>query len=163
MIERRTVLGAVAATAAVTLAETAQADPAARAVVEAIYSRIFSVGGSPDVMAEADKLMAPNFESIGDYSGKSKKREELAKQIQMFHQLIPDLTWTPVEIIESGNRFVVRSKATGTPKGPLFGVDGKGKSFAIMSIDIHEVNGGQVTRVHHVEDWAGALRQLAAQ
>ena len=132
-------------------------------VVEAMYARFFSAGGAPDSAVEGEKLMAPGFESIGDYSGKSKKRDELIKQIQGFHKLVPDLKWEPQDIIEAGNRFIVRSRATGTPKGPLFGVDGKGKSFTLMSIDIHEVAGGQIVRVYHVEDWAGALRQLSAQ
>jgi len=163
MIERRTLLAAAAAS---TVAGTSSAVLAAsgdRAVVEAMYAMILSAGGAKDVMAEAGRLMAADFESIGDFSGKPKKREELAKQIQMFHQLIPDLKWSPVDIIESGNRFVVRSRASGTPKGPFFGVDGKGKSFTIMSIDIHEVVNGKIARVYHVEDWAGALRQLSAQ
>ena len=80
-----------------------------------------------------------------------------------FHQLIPDLTWSIEEVLQAGNRYVVRGKATGTPKGPLFGVDGKGKSFTILSIDIHEVKDGRIVTSYHVEDWAGALQQLAAK
>jgi predicted ester cyclase len=139
------------------------AAPGDRAIVEAMYARFFSAGGAPDLAVEGEKLLAPGFESIGDYSGKAKKRDELIKQIQGFHKLVPDLIWQPEEIIEAGNRFIVRSRATGTPKGPLFGVDGKGKAFTLMSIDIHEVAGGQIVRVYHVEDWAGAMRQLSAQ
>jgi predicted ester cyclase len=141
----------------------ALAAPGDRAIVEAMYARFFSAGGAPDIAVEGERLMAPGFESIGDYAGKNKKRDELIKQIQGFHKLVPDLKWQPEEIIEAGNRFIVRSRATGTPKGPLFGVDGKGKGFTLMSIDIHEVAGGQIVRVYHVEDWAGAMRQLSAQ
>jgi len=57
--------------------------------------------------------------------------------------------------------FVVRGRASGTPQGPLFGVDGKG--FDIMSIDIHRVQDGRIVESYHVEDWAGALRQLSAK
>ena len=163
MIERRNVITAALAAAMAGTALTVQAAPGDRAVVEAMYAQIFSADGAKDVQAEAERLMAADFESIGDYSGKPKRREELARQLVMFRQLIPDLKWVPVEIIESGNRFVVRGKATGTPKGPLFGVDGAGKSFTIMSIDIHEVVNGKVARVYHIEDWAGALRQLAGK
>lgn len=163
MRQRRTWRSIAAAACGIVAATAATAGPAERAVVEAMYSQIFSADGAKDVKAEAERLMAPDFESIGDYSGKAKKREELARQIEMFRQLIPDLKWTAVDIIENGNRFVVRGRATGTPKGPLFGVDGKGKSFTIMSIDIHEVVNGKVARVYHIEDWAGALRQLSAQ
>ncbi|HRK25337.1 MAG TPA: ester cyclase [Beijerinckiaceae bacterium] len=133
-----------------------------RVAVEAFYGAFLTANGQ-DVAAEGEKVMAPGFESIGDFSGKSKKRDELIQQIQGFHKLVPDLKWQPEEIIEAGNRIVVRSRASGTPRGPLFGVDGKGKSFTLMSIDIHEVVGGRIARVYHVEDWAGALRQLSAQ
>jgi len=64
------------------------------------------------------------------------------------------------KMIQDGNKIVVRSRATGTPKGPLFGVDGKGKGFDILTIDIHTVENGKITRSYHVEDWAGALQQL---
>lgn len=70
------------------------------------------------------------------------------------------MTWKVEEMIQAGNRVIVRGRATGTPKGPLFGVDGKGKSFMIMSIDIHTLENGKIAKTYHIEDWAGALRQL---
>jgi len=54
----------------------------------------------------------------------------------------------------------MRSRATGTPKGPLFGVDGEGRSFDILTIDIHTVENGKIVTSYHLEDWAGALQQL---
>ena len=63
-------------------------------------------------------------------------------------------------MIQAGDRVIVRGRASGTPKGPLFGVDGKGKSFTIMSIDIHTIKDGKIVKTYHVEDWAGALAQL---
>lgn len=62
-----------------------------------------------------------------------------------------------------GDKVVVRSRATGTPNGPLFGVDGKGKSFDILTIDIHTVEDGKIVRSYHLEDWAGALQQLKSK
>lgn len=32
-----------------------------------------------------------------------------------------------------------------------------------MTIDIHTVRDGKLAVAHHVEDWAGALRQLAGK
>lgn len=163
MPNRRAILASVVAAVAIpAIATPALANPADKAVVEAFYSAFLTVKGQ-DVAAEGARLMAPNFESVGDYSGKAKGREDLITQIQRFHKLVPNLKWEPVEILEVGARYVVRSRASGTPNGPLFGVDGKGKSFTMMTIDIHEVAGGQLVRAYHVEDWAGALRQLSAQ
>ncbi|MEM6744019.1 MAG: ester cyclase, partial [Pseudomonadota bacterium] len=79
-------------------------------------------------------------------------------------QVVPDLTWTPEEIIELDGRFVVRGTARGTPVGPFFGVDpATGKSFEIMSIDILTLEGGLITHVYHLEDWTGAVAQLTAE
>jgi predicted ester cyclase len=157
MIDRRHL---VAATAMAFVPANAFAND--RSVVESFYTQFLSADGAKDVVAEGARIMTESFESYGDYSGKAKRRDELVKLIIGFRALIPDLRWTPVEILEAGGRFVVRGRAQGTPKGPLFGVDGKGKAFSVMSIDIHELSGGRISRVYHVEDWAGALRQLAA-
>lgn len=159
MHTRRTI---VTTAAAVALAAPVAAQTGDRAIVDAFYTR-FLTSGPHDVAAEGARIMDAAFESIGDYSGKSKSRDELIRQIQGFHKLVPDLKWSPEDVIESGNRYVIRSRASGTPKGPLFGVDGKGKSFTLMSIDIHEVRNGKIVKVYHVEDWATALRQLSAQ
>lgn len=59
--------------------------------------------------------------------------------------------------------MIVRSRATGTPVAPFLGVDGQGRSFDIMTIDIHELEEGKIVRSHHVEDWAGALQQLSGR
>lgn len=146
--------------AAVLAVPAANAQTGDRAVVEAFYTQLLNPSGAKDKVAEAERILAPNFQSLGDYSGKVKTRDELAKQLTGFAQLIPDLNWKIEEILQSGNRYIVRGRASGTPKGPLFGVDGKGKSFTLMSIDIHEVAGGKIVKVYHVEDWAGALAQL---
>lgn len=114
--------------------------------------------------AEAFKAaVSDNWESIGDYSGKFKTSGQFIGQLDGFSKLIPDLNWAMEEVIDAGDRVIVRGRASGTPKGPLFGVDGKGKGFDILSIDIHTIEDGKITRTHHVEDWAGALRQLSAE
>lgn len=158
-LTRRLALTCAAALTSIapTLAQTAD-----KAIVEAFYTQLINPAGAKDKMAEAERILAPGFQSIGDYSGKVKTRDELAKQLAGFAQFMPDLSWKIEEILQSGNRFIVRGRASGTPKGPLFGVDGKGKGFTLMSIDIHEVVDGKIVKVYHVEDWAGALRQLQA-
>lgn len=102
------------------------------------------------------------WQSIGDYSGKNKKRDQFIGQVNgFFAKQMPNINWQVQEMIQEGNKVVVRSRATATPKGPLFGVDGKGNSFDILTIDIHTLNNGKIVSTYHVEDWAGALRQLA--
>jgi ferredoxin-nitrate reductase len=62
-----------------------------------------------------------------------------------------------------GDRVIVRSEASGTPAGEFFGVPHGGKSFKLMSIDVHTIEGGKIVRSYHVEDWLGAVRQLSGK
>lgn len=112
-----------------------------------------------DLGAIAERVLAPDWKS---YAGERqfKGRDAFVAQAAAFGQLIPDLRWDIKEVLVHGNRVVVRSEASGTPAGPFFGVQPSGKSFSIMAIDIHTIAGGKITTSYHVEDWAGAIRQL---
>jgi predicted ester cyclase len=125
-----------------------------------LYGEVFSATTAPDLASRLARVLAPAWESIGDYSGAKKTRDQFTAQLTGFGKLIPDLTWKIEELIEAGNRVIVRGRASGTPVGELFGVPAGGKKFEIMSIDIHTLEAGMIVRTHHVEDWAGALRQL---
>ena len=83
-----------------------------------------------------------------------------AKQVTGFMKLMPDMAWKVEEVLQSGNRFIVRGRAKGTPNGPLFGVEPAGRTFEILSIDVHALEGGKIMQTYHVEDWAGAIAQL---
>lgn len=133
-----------------------------RAVVEPFYA--FLSNPTSDVHAEAARAaMADGWVSIGDYSGKKKSEDQFIGQIGGFGKLVPDMNWEMVEVIEAGDKVIVRGRATGTPQGPMFGVDGQGRGFDIMSIDVHRIKDGKIVETHHVEDWSTALRQLAGK
>jgi predicted ester cyclase len=158
----RTAALAAAVTMAATMAATTIAQAGQRTVVEPFYAFLSNPSSEAHAKA-ARENMSDNWQSVGDYSGKSKSVDGFIGQISGFGKLIPDLEWEMVEVVESDNRVIVRGRATGTPKGPMFGVDGQGRSFEIMSIDIHTIKDGRIVRSYHVEDWAGALRQLSGR
>ena len=133
-----------------------------KATVQTFYDFLSNPGSA--AAAKAFKAnTAENWESIGDYSGKNKSRDAFAGQVGGFGKLIPDLKWEVQAMHQDGNSITVRSRATGTPVGPLFGVDGEGRSFDIMTIDIHTLENGKIVRSYHIEDWAGAMRQLSGR
>lgn len=134
----------------------------AKSNVQKFYDLLSNPGSKPHVTA-FQNVTTDNWESVGDYSGKNKSRKAFIGQMGGFAKLIPDLKWAVQAIHQDGNFVIVRSRATGTPAGPLFGVDGKGRSFDIMTIDIHELQNGKIINTHHVEDWAGALQQLSGR
>ena len=84
--------------------------------------------------------------------------------LSAFGGLIPDLEWQIQDIWQDGDTYIVRGIATGTPQGPFLGVDpATGKSFEIMSIDVHRVEDGRLKESYHVEEWLKAIGQLRAQ
>jgi predicted ester cyclase len=89
-------------------------------------------------------------------------RDEVMAGIAQRLKTIPDLKWEIKEILVAGNHVTVRGEATGTPSGELMGTPTNGKSFRLMSIDVHTLEGGKIARTYHVEDWQGAFRQLSA-
>lgn len=90
--------------------------------------------------------------------------EGMFTTLQAFGGLIPDLKWEVQEIWQDGDTYIVRGRATGTPVGPFLGVDpATGKSFDIMSIDVHRVEDGRLKESYHIEEWLTAIGQLTAQ
>lgn len=150
----------LASTAIATFATGAFADDTA--TVTTFYD-LLSNPGSQELVADFQEATSKDWISLGDYTGNNKSREAFLGQMGGFAQLIPDLNWEIKDMHQDGDTVIVRSRATGTPVAPFFGVDGEGRSFDIMTIDVHELKDGVVVRTYHVEDWAGALQQLAGK
>ena len=90
-------------------------------------------------------------------------RDEVIAGIGQRLKSVPDLKWEIKEILVSGSQVTVRGEATGTPAGEFMGAPHSGKSFKLMSIDVHTLEGGKMVRSYHIEDWLGAVRQLSAK
>jgi len=90
-------------------------------------------------------------------------RDEVIAGIGQRLKSVPDLKWEIKEILVSGNQVTVRGEATGTPAGEFMGAPHTGKSFKVMSIDVHTLEGGKMVRSYHIEDWLGAVRQISAK
>jgi predicted ester cyclase len=88
-------------------------------------------------------------------------RAEVLAGVTQRLKAIPDLKWEIKEVLVSGDRVIVRGEASGTPAGELMGSPTNGKSFKLMSLDVHTLVGGKIARTYHVEDWQGAFRQMA--
>lgn len=131
------------------------------AFVRRFYTQALTVNADFTPDAVLNEVLADGFQSIN--SQEIKDKATLIRQVGFFWKLIPDLAWAPQDIVvgADGRKVVVRSIATGSPKGNFMGIELDGsRSFRIDTIDIHEVEAGQVLRVHHLEDWATAMKQL---
>ncbi len=128
-------------------------------LVKQFYTDCLTVNNHTDVAKVMGNLLADDFQSIN--AKETKGKAALIGQIQFFWKLVPDLKWIPLEILQDGNRFIVRSTFSGTPNGDFMGLRTDGtKTFTTMSIDIHTVDNNKITTVYHVEEWATAMAQL---
>jgi hypothetical protein len=159
---RRISLAGVALIAALALPASAQST--AEGIPESLTLFYDALSAAPrkDVPGLIRRATASDWVSCGcnDICG---AREQVIAAIAARHASIPDLKWTIRDVLVSGNRVVVRGEATGTPAGDFNGVPYGGKSFRIMSIDVHTMEAGRIARSYHVEDWIGAVRQLSAK
>jgi len=133
----------------------------ARAAVAPFYKALNAkfTKDSADLIRQAT---APEWTSCGG-NDVCNTRDEVIAGIGGRLKSVPDLKWQIKEILVSGNQVTVRGEATGTPSGEFFGTPHSGKSFKIMSIDVHTIEGGKMVRSYHIENWIGAVRQLGAK
>jgi predicted ester cyclase len=131
-------------------------------IVRPFYDFCLTVRPTADVSQVArvmGELLADDFRSVN--SAETKSKSQLIAQVQFFWRLIPDLVWAPQELLQDGNKVVVRSLATGSPRGDFMGLSLDGsRSFRIMTIDIHTLVGRRIIDVHHLEEWTTAIKQL---
>ena len=153
------------AIAAVAMVATPLAAQAAtdREIVAEFYTRLLSGTTQPDLQARVAEVLSPSWQSLGGYNQPAKTREQFLAELQGIGQVAPDLTWKVEEILQSGNRFIVRGHASATPVRPFLDVAPGTRGFEIMSIDIHTVENHKIVKSYHVEDWYGATQQLKAK
>ncbi len=157
-----TALKLVAASSVAAFSFASSVFAGSKETVQVFYDLLSNPGSASHAAAFTD-VTSDDWESIGNYSGKNKMRDGFLGQVGGFSKLIPDLEWAVQDMHVAGDFVTVRSRATGTPVAPLFGVDGQGRSFDIMTIDIHELSDGKIVRTYHIEDWAGAIQQLSGK
>jgi len=153
----RTIL---AATTALALTATAAFAGDDKATVQIFYDLLSNPGSETHTEAFT-KVVADDWESVGSYVEDPNTKDGFLGLMGAFSQLVPNIDWKVEAMHQDGNFVTVRSRATGTPAGEFFGVNGEGRSFDIQTIDIHELKDGVIVRSYHVEDWAGALQQLS--
>lgn len=80
--------------------------------------------------------------------------------IEGLFDIVPDINVEMLQMTVDGSTIAVRSELSGTPRTD-FMVPYTGRSFSIMTIDLHEVGAdGRLATLYHLEDWGTAIRQL---
>jgi steroid delta-isomerase-like uncharacterized protein len=73
-----------------------------------------------------------------------------------------DVQWTLEETVAEGEKVAARFTMRGTHTGPFMGVPPSGKSFAVTSMAIYRLSGGQIVEEHGLPDMLGILQQIGA-
>ena len=128
-------------------------------VLQTLYMKALTVNTETTPSEALNAILIDNFRSHGSVSTKDK--DDFIRMLNMFWKIIPDLKWEPQEILTEGEKYVVRSRTTGTPNSNFLGIEANGtKSFDIMTIDIHKIQNGKIIEIYHCEDWETAVRQI---
>lgn len=113
----------------------------------------------PDLL---DKILAPDWQDMPMTEGQAPGRDGFKPFVGGFHTMFPDLKVVNEDIIDAGDKVIVRSTLSGTQAAAFAGFPSKGKSFSILAIDIHQFEGDRVVKTWHVENWLGGLYQMGA-
>lgn len=77
-------------------------------------------------------------------------------------EMAPSLRIDVKEVLVEDDMVAVRSRLTATHDGDMFGVPATGRTFEIMTMDMHRFDGDRIAETWHVEDWLSALEQIGA-
>ena len=72
----------------------------------------------------------------------------------------PDLHLTIKDMLQDGDKVIVRAEMAGTQREAFLGFPTKNRTMTIQVVDIHEFKDGKIVRTWHTEDWMTGLRQL---
>ena len=85
-------------------------------LVKSFYSELLSDTTASDMADRTKKILSDHWTTNEEEKGHA----GFAKTLAYFGSIIPDLKWEVVDVLQDGNRYVVRGKATGTPVKALF-------------------------------------------
>lgn len=153
----------IAAGALAALSSSGLADPSydadqAVALVRPIYEAL-TASSAEEIRSLLETGTSRDWQNCASNDGCETREATITRWTARISR-VADFHFDIREILVSGNKIIVRSEAAGAPSGPFMGVDPQGRSFKVMTLDIHEIANGKVVRTFHVEDWGLATRQL---
>lgn len=80
--------------------------------------------------------------------------------LAMMRGAMPDVKWTPEEMITDGDKIMVRFTMTGTQTNPFMNIPPTGRSINVTAINIYEFRNGKIVREHGLPDLFTMLMQL---
>jgi len=107
-----------------------------------------------------DRILHETWVDIPSPPGTPAGPEGVKPLLAVLTTTFPDLTLTIEDILQEGDKVVVRARMAGTQKEAFMGFPSKNRKMDIQVVDIHEFKDGKIVRTWHTEDWMSGLRQL---
>ena len=158
-MKKRSLLLAVPAAAALALRLSAPAAAGAESAEKQV-ARLWYEAFTRHDAALLGSILGENWVDIPSPPEPQKGPEICKMLLTQLTASFPDFKVVVEDVIQEGNKVVVRSHITATQTGAFMGFPASGRSISIQAVDIHEVQDGRIARTWHTEDWLTGLRQL---
>ena len=109
-----------------------------------------------------DQILSPDWRDIPAAPNQPEGPAGVKPLLAGLRTAFPDLNLTIKDILQDGEKVVVRAEMTGTQKEAFMNFPSKNRKMTIQVVDIHEFKDGKIFRTWHTEDWMTGLRQLGA-
>ena len=127
-----------------------------KALARRIYDEVFT----EDNLDLIDELLHDDFVEHEQIPGVPTGKEAPRAFMTMARNAFPDFRMTALDILQDGNKVMVRARAAGTHKGEFMGIPATGNEFDIAVMDILEYEGDKVIGHWGVMDMAAMMDQL---
>jgi steroid delta-isomerase-like uncharacterized protein len=107
-----------------------------------------------------DRILSENWIDIPAAPGQPAGPDGAKPLLAQLTTTFPDLKMTIKDILQDGDKVIVRAEMAGTQREPFMGFPTKNRKMNIQVVDIHEFKDGKIVRTWHTEDWMTGLRQL---
>jgi len=112
--------------------------------------------------ALVDQLAVEDYVEHDPFPGQGDGRADLRARVQLILDGMNPLRFEIEDVVEEGDRIVVRWVQQGVQSGPFMGIPPTGRSYTLAGIDIHRMRDGLMAEHWHVVDLFGLLQQLGA-
>jgi steroid delta-isomerase-like uncharacterized protein len=107
-----------------------------------------------------DRILSEDWVDIPSPPGTPSGPKGVKPLLAALKTTFPDLNLTIKDVLQDGNKVVVRAEMAGTQKEAFMSFPSKNRKMSIQVVDIHEFKDGKIVRTWHTEDWMTGLRQL---
>jgi Predicted ester cyclase len=130
--------------------------------ISATTRRAYELINAGDIDGFGD-LLADDFVEHEETPGLAPTKEGVLEFFRMYRAAFPDLQMRAEEVLTSGDKTVIRVRATGTHQGEMMGMPPTGKSIDVKLIDIMQFNdAGMICEHWGLIDMLSMMQQLGA-